>query len=329
MFLPAIAHSTSSHGMFADASRGAQPGLRLSALSPDGANHYCVLQVSDDGVIRGCDPHAQRLFGYAPAALTGQHVDRLVCLRDDPPPSGHDGAGAPVHQLFESGNLPASGVRADGSRFPVELLCIVSDSDDVRGKLIVIRDMTGWMHSAPGTCVTAGPASDEGMPPSGIFLHRLQLALTRSRETGVRAILLFLDLNSFDDVVAAHGRELAAEWLEQAEQRVNQCLRKGDVAARLEEDEIAAIIHDANDQTAMRAVVERITRKLRQPFLIRGCPIEITGEIGVAFYSVNDRNPQALLRQMNHAMERALRGRHPENRLDAPSVSDAAAKAAA
>ncbi|MEQ1772140.1 MAG: GGDEF domain-containing protein [Burkholderiales bacterium] len=295
------------------ATRSAVGALRVSILSSGIASNVCALRISEDGVIRLCDVNAQRLFDQPEACLIGRHIDRLVSLPEETRPSSAVATAASASMFCDANSQGVFARRVDGSTFPVEIVCVDMPSDEIGGKLLLIREMAGGMSAASGArewgrVIPHTATSLESCGRSavdGVFLSRLQQALSPGEGADNRTTLLFLDLNEFDDIVDVYGYDITDDLLSGVEDRINQCLRRSDVAAQLEDDEFVAIIHDVENQSAIRTVIERITNSLRQVFLVQGKQISISGKIDIRLYAVSDRNPRDLLKQFSETIERA------------------------
>jgi PAS domain S-box-containing protein len=103
--------------------------------SPD-----ALVAVDAEGGIALVNAQAERLFGHTRAALVGQPMDLLFPNQFRARPRG-DGAGF-VEDVRGIGRLELSGVRKDGSKFPVEISIGVLDADEGTLVLASIRDIT-------------------------------------------------------------------------------------------------------------------------------------------------------------------------------------------
>ncbi len=285
------------------ASAGALPYRRAAAPCSSPVRDFCVVQVTGDGIIAGCDSSTPRLLGRRREDLIGRGIDTFVFMQ----PDGSE------HLMYA--------LRAGGGTFPVEIMCVDVAAEDITVKLLLMRDLSSaWTGGAmvplrADVCPDESPKVGEDDPDDPVqaqanhaFRERLRQLLS-PEGGGARATLLFLDLNELDDIADAHGHETADMLRANVEARMNKCLRRGDVAACMAWDEFVAIIHDAQSAAAMRAVIDRITRAVRQPFLILGRQICLSDKIGTGLYSMNDTNPHELLKQFDQAMRLAAGGR--------------------
>lgn len=105
----------------------------LLAAAPDP-----IITVTDDGRIDFINARGEELFGFAPGLLVGAPVERLI------PDWRRAPAVAAV--LARAGECdeqgPLTGVRADGSRFPLELSAGTLDRDGRTYLTAIVRDVT-------------------------------------------------------------------------------------------------------------------------------------------------------------------------------------------
>jgi len=123
----------------------------------------------------------------------------------------------------------------------------------------------------------------------------------KSRSMGV----LFLDLDNFKMVNDTMGHKAGDELLKESATRLSQCLRSGDILARIGGDEFTILLHDiwAKDDAAI--VAQRILKTIAQPFEIAGCKMVIGVSIGVSVYPDNAVDVDGLLRSADAAMYKA------------------------
>jgi PAS domain S-box-containing protein len=126
---------------------------------PDG-----IVVASQDGAIVLANSMAERLFGYAAGELQGRLVDDLLPERFRGSHAGHRRAyhAQPRSRTMGIG-LPLSGLRQDGSEFPVEISLspirigdaqlVVSAVRDIGGRIQAERKFRGLLESAPDAII--------------------------------------------------------------------------------------------------------------------------------------------------------------------------------
>ncbi|MGJ3245411.1 MAG: putative bifunctional diguanylate cyclase/phosphodiesterase [Elainellaceae cyanobacterium] len=152
-----------------------------------------------------------------------------------------------------------------------------------------------------------------GLPNRALFLDRLRQALAclgdahighQSLSSSAFAVLM-LDLDRFKVVNNSLGSDVGDQLLMAVAQRVNACLRTGEVLARVGGDEFAILlshIHSIGDTTR---IAEQIQGLLALPFHLDGQEIFTTASIGIALSSARYEHPEHLLRDADTATFRA------------------------
>src|ERR1700683_4685905 len=111
---------------------------RLFEFSPD------AILVSDErGVMRAANPRAEELFGYSSKELIGQPVEMLVPVRfrgGHPRHRENYNAAPRARQMGAAMNL--SGLRKDGTEFPVDIMLKPISTEAGPAVLSFVRDAT-------------------------------------------------------------------------------------------------------------------------------------------------------------------------------------------
>ena len=107
--------------------------------------------------------------------------------------------------------------------------------------------------------------------------------LLAASEAGTKAKLafLFIDLDHFKEVNDAFGHPAGDELLRQVAGRLAGCLRDTDILVRLGGDEFAALLLDADGEAA-RAIAQRLSDSLVEPFPVQAVTARIGASIGIA-----------------------------------------------
>lgn len=119
--------------------RRSQQAFRALA---DTAND-AIIAAGADGRIRYVNPAAERCFGYAPSAMLGELVTAIMPARYR---EAHEAglqqfvAGAPARLIGKTAEL--SGLRGDGSEFPLEISIACWKADDEVNFTAIVRDIS-------------------------------------------------------------------------------------------------------------------------------------------------------------------------------------------
>ena len=128
------------------------------------------------------------------------------------------------------------------------------------------------------------------------------------RRQGVRDAVLFLDLDDFKRVNDMFGHSTGDQLLVQAALRVRQCIRPGDVAARLAGDEFALLLLDVGSVWNAVRVAQRVLESFTEPFPVAGVSLDVSTSIGISVAAESARDPDAVISQADIALRRAKAG---------------------
>ncbi|MBN9328228.1 MAG: hypothetical protein BGO38_04260 [Cellulomonas sp. 73-145] len=136
--------------------------------------------------------------------------------------------------------------------------------------------------------------------------RRLDLAATRPTGFAV----LFFDLDDFKAVNDTLGHAAGDQLLVEVARRIGGELRTADTVARVGGDEFLVLLDEVPTGAAALAVARRITRRLQEPYELRGNRHTATSSIGVAMVPDGLTDPDAIVAAADAAMYDAKRRGH-------------------
>ena len=143
-----------------------------------------------------------------------------------------------------------------------------------------------------------------GLPGRAFFLHKVGLALDRSRRRRSAVAVLFIDLDRFKPVNDALGHAVGDELLVAVTRRLKGSIRPQDTLARLGGDEFA-VLCEVSDEAAATVVAERIHADLGRPFRLGSTELAASASIGIATTVAGRLAPDILIGNADAAMYRA------------------------
>ena len=127
------------------------------------------------------------------------------------------------------------------------------------------------------------------LPNRRLLLDRLQQAVAAGARSQRKGALLFIDLDNFKTLNDTHGHAQGDLLLQQAAQRLSDCIRQGDTVARLGGDEFVIMLKDlseddgqATDQVA--AVGAKVLSALKQPYQLGGVQHHSSASVGATLF---------------------------------------------
>ena len=141
------------------------------------------------------------------------------------------------------------------------------------------------------------------LPNRSLFIDRLGLALARAERGRHQMALLFIDLDNFKNVNDTLGHETGDRLLQQAADRLRECLRAEDSIARLGGDEFVVLLERTEKHEAA-LTAERILAATTAPFEINSHECVVSSSIGIALYPDDGKTSGELMRNADTAMYR-------------------------
>jgi diguanylate cyclase (GGDEF)-like protein/PAS domain S-box-containing protein len=147
-----------------------------------------------------------------------------------------------------------------------------------------------------------------GLANRALFYDRIEQAMTRvTRAEGGQAAVLFVDLDDFKAINDAHGHAQCDQLLTEIARRLTSCLRAADTAARLGGDEFGVLVEGVADADGVAHTAARILDALARPIELADGPVSVSGSVGMAISTPQDRGVEELLRRADLAMYEAKR----------------------
>lgn len=135
----------------------------------------------------------------------------------------------------------------------------------------------------------------------------MKKAIARSKRTGARGALLFLDVDKFKRVNDSLGHSSGDALLTKIAQRLTGEIRDTDVVARVGGDEFAVLIADVNVAEIRKVagdIARRICRSISKPYMVQGEEAYATMSIGISIFPDNGIEEEELLAKADRAMYR-------------------------
>ena len=198
-------------------------------------------------------------------------------------------------------------VRADGSTVWVRVRSTDIEHEGTARTLVSIEDVTGAKATEDQLRHDALHDELTGLPNRRLLLDRLERALLRSRRSGSRLAVFFIDLDDLKRINDTHPwKHRAGDVLiTTSASAVRDALRDADTLGRLGGDEFVAICEDMGDDAVVDEVGARLLHAATQLMTIGNETVRPGASIGVALSDVEDEDAQTLLRRADAAMYKA------------------------
>ncbi|MCU0293534.1 MAG: bifunctional diguanylate cyclase/phosphodiesterase [Thermoanaerobaculaceae bacterium] len=144
-----------------------------------------------------------------------------------------------------------------------------------------------------------------GLANRKLLLDRLQQALAVARRSGEGLAVVVLDLDRLKVVNETLGYAAGDELMRAAAQRLKQEIRDGDTAARLGGHELALVLPSMVTEPALAEAVERLQRRLGEPYELRVHQVVTSISAGTAWFPSDGDDGETLLRRASASLAQA------------------------
>lgn len=242
----------------------------------------------------------ENFFGLQPEELLNMHVTEFVHEAD------RNAAMKAVTEIYAQGTstVEINLVRNDGALVPY--LCNGVILKNVQGEVIGFtgtgRDITERKAAAASIHRMAHYDMLTELPNRSLLSDRLHQALVACKRERTKLAVMFLDLDMFKFINDKHGHDVGDMLLKEAANRMLDCLRETDTAARIGGDEFVILLPSIDSIETALLVAEKIRHALCLPFDIDGHMLNISTSIGIALYPEHGTNDKLLLKNADTAM---------------------------
>ncbi|MES2605250.1 MAG: EAL domain-containing protein [Pseudomonadota bacterium] len=278
-----------------------------------------IFIVDREGRFRFINDRTQDVLGYSKEELQGQHYSLVVapeslekaeaCFSE----RRSDTRGTKDEELWL---LCRPGAKAGEERrriaFELNSMGIYEHESidengekygrDYSGTYIVARDITERLAAQKLIHYQAYHDLLTGLPNRALFMDRLGNAISNSRRSQQKLVVMFLDLDRFKLVNDTLGHDIGDELLKQVSVRLKSCLRESDTLARLGGDEFIVLLPHVDQVTMAHKVAEKIVNAIKEPLMVGNHEIYVTTSIGIAMYPEDGRNVEDLIKNADTAM---------------------------
>jgi diguanylate cyclase (GGDEF)-like protein/PAS domain S-box-containing protein len=140
------------------------------------------------------------------------------------------------------------------------------------------------------------------LPNRVLLADRMHQTLARCRRNREIAAVCMLDLDGFKQVNDTLGHAAGDQLLCDVAQRLQECIRQEDTAARFGGDEFALLLGGFTRVGECEQTLERIVSSIAAPYQIFGQMAYISASIGVTLFPEDSGDPDLLLRHADQVM---------------------------
>lgn len=140
------------------------------------------------------------------------------------------------------------------------------------------------------------------LPNRVLLADRMNQTLARCRRNQEIAAVCMLDLDGFKQVNDTLGHAAGDQLLCDVAQRLQDCIRQEDTAARFGGDEFSLLLGGFTKISECEQTLDRIVASIAAPYRIAGQIVHISASIGVTLFPEDSSDPDLLLRHADQVM---------------------------
>ncbi|CAM3508387.1 putative bifunctional diguanylate cyclase/phosphodiesterase [Paracidovorax anthurii] len=301
--------------VLADGARRAGERLRLAATVVDNAAEGMVVTDAQSRIL-SVNAAFTRLMGYSEAELLGR-TPRLF-------KSGRHGRAfyeALWGELGRTGHWQGEiwNRRKNGEVFPerMSLSSVRGERGEVTHYVCLFTDISQEHEQRRRLEVLAHTDPLTGLPNRGFFSRQLDEAMAQARTRREPLAVLLVNLDGFKDVNDSYGHAVGDEVLRHIAARVQGALRPGDMAGRLEGDELGVIARRVEGAQGAVEIARGLLAALAEPWRSPdGFEVVASAGVGICLFPDHGDSPEALLQGAHAAVYGAkAQGRFFDERL--------------
>jgi diguanylate cyclase (GGDEF)-like protein/PAS domain S-box-containing protein len=261
-----------------------------------------IITIDHRGIIESVNPAACHLFGYSAGGMIGQNISLLI---HEPWVSLVPEITSDAATMIGVGR-EATGVRKDGTIFPIDLAVSEMHLDEVRYFIGIVRDITNRKAQTAALQYQALHDALTDLPNRSLLGDRLRQAVLIAQREQRPLALLIMDLDRFKEINDTLGHHVGDQVLQEVAVRMRAVLRESDTVARLGGDEFAILLPETDGQRA-QLTAAKILKALEERFVLDGRTMDISASIGIALYPENGEDGATLMQHADVAMYAAKR----------------------
>jgi diguanylate cyclase (GGDEF)-like protein len=215
-----------------------------------------------------------------------------------------------VDVLGHALNAPAkrhwieTGIRlSDGEALTVALSVAGLHSNSAApGAVVLVQDITERKRSEERLIYLARYDALTGLPNRTLLMDHLGQALSRTPWKKGHTGILFCDLDRFKFVNDTLGHSVGDLLLQRVAERLQRCVRPGDIVARWSGDEFVVLLNDVAKPTDIEPIAEKVVAELSRPNQVGPHELYVTASVGISFAPTHACHAEELVKCADMAM---------------------------
>jgi diguanylate cyclase (GGDEF)-like protein/PAS domain S-box-containing protein len=275
--------------------------LRKAAVVFESAADAIVI-LDENSQVRAINPAFAEMTGWSLDEIAGQKAQGLLHVR-----RRDDWAQFAASALASPRQREVVCRRKDGSQFPAweHVSPVLDEYGALRHLVLTFTDISALRRAESQIQHQAFHDALTGLGNR----HHLEDSLRRfigsndAAGESVRFALIFIDLDGFKTINDTLGHSVGDELLVTIARRLEQCLRKSDVAVRLGGDEFVVLVSEVGEAADVEPIALKILSAIRHPVsLAQGEPVAVSASLGGAVFPDHASTATELVKAADAAM---------------------------
>lgn len=271
-----------------------------------------IVAVNDAGEMVEFNPAAERIFGYKKEQVLGKPMSEMIIpahLRKFHD-TGHQQYVLTGEKHMFNQRIEITGMRADGSEFPVELTLVSLKDEGLPLITGFMRDISVQKKAQQEIENFAYHDALTGLPNRRLLVDRFQHAMLISQRSKTYNALIFIDLDHFKVFNETKGHDVGDQVLIEATNRIQQVIRSGDTVARLSGDEFIVILENLDTQQNLAyqqasEVTQKLLAELNKSYSFDLFEFNASASLGVTLFNDDQLGFEVHLRHADTAMHQS------------------------
>lgn len=207
-------------------------------------------------------------------------------------------------------SVPYSFLHSEGTPVRAYFNGVRSVDDEIVGGVVIVEDFTERKRNEEMIYRQAYYDALTDLPNRRLLIERLAALCYQSTAQAQFGLLMFLDLDRFKLINDTWGHATGDDLLVQIAGRLQNCLREGDMAARLSGDEFVLLgLFEGDSEKTFESDADNymleVQQVLSQPYRLANREMTITPSIGYTCFTTAACDYEEVLKQADIAMYRA------------------------
>lgn len=199
--------------------------------------------------------------------------------------------------------------RHDGEQIYAEIKIIPVGSGAEPDIQIVFQDITAEKHYESQLEQLAYHDPLTGLKNRRIFKDVVTLTIESAQYLNENAIM-YIDIDKFKHINDTYGHDVGDQLLLQFAERLQSCVRHGDVVSRIGGDEFLILLNNIHNKQDIIDISERILDLTQHNYNIEAHTLSITASIGITDFSGEDIDYRSLIQRADKALYEAKEQRN-------------------